>query len=128
MPTLTLRGRVISGRGSGKKYVSLPWVRSQVEEKLGFAPFLGTLNLQLTEESTRRRRLLEKAESVEICPAEGYCVGLVYRAFVGGLECAVVLPRVAGYEPSLLEVISAVNLRERLRLKDGDAVEVTVNV
>jgi riboflavin kinase len=125
---LTLNGKVVSGQGSGRKYIALPWVFSQIKEKLGFAPYLGTLNLQLTSDSIRCKGQLEKAKSAEIRPAEGYCAGLVIKAFVGDLDCAIVLPQVEGYSKSLLELIAPVNLREALCLKDGDKVSVAVRL
>ncbi len=128
MHSLTLDGKVVSGQGNGRKYIALPWVTQQIEEKLGFTPYIGTLNIQLSKKSKRQKKLLEKAKSVTICPAEGYCVGLLVKAHVNGLECAVVLPQVEGYPENLLEVIASVNLRETLKLKDGDSVTVTVNV
>jgi CTP-dependent riboflavin kinase len=44
------------------------------------------------------------------------------------LECAIVIPEVAGYPKDVLEVIAAVNLREQLQLEDGSEVTVTVNL
>jgi riboflavin kinase len=126
MNTLTLNGKVISGQGSGKKYLGLPWVKSQIEEKLGFEAYTGTLNLQLSEASVKRRKLLNDAESIEISPAEDYCVGFVFKARIDQTDCAVVLPQVEGYPRNLLEIIAPVNLRKQLRLEDGDEVEVTV--
>ena len=128
MNTVTLEGKVISGKGSGKKYLKLPWVKQQIEEKLGFTPHLGTLNLKLTAEGINQKRQLGKAKSVEIFPAEGYCAGVVFKASIHGLKCAIVIPQVAGYPENLLEIIAPTNLREALQLEDGDSVAVTVSV
>ena len=57
-------GTVFSGEGNGKKFVDLPWVKQQIEEKLGFSPYLGTLNLRLTEKDAEKRSLLETAEEL----------------------------------------------------------------
>jgi riboflavin kinase len=125
---IVFSGRVFSGRGEGEKFLELPWVKQQIEEKLGFTPYNGTLNLRLSEQSVKRRRLLEMAAALEVCPAEGYCLGRVFRASVVGLGCAVVLPAVAGYPEDVLEIIAPVNLREEVRLVDGAEVVVTVAV
>ena len=45
-----LQGKVISGSNQGKKFVNLPWVKKQIKLKLGFDPYLGTLNLHICEE------------------------------------------------------------------------------
>ena len=125
---MKLSGKVFSGRGGGKKFLELPWVKQQVKEKLGFTPYHGTLNVRLSEESIRRRKLLESTASMEICPAEGYCSGKIFKAFVGVLECAIVIPDVAGYPENVLEIIASTNLREKLQLADGDKIAVTVNL
>ena len=126
MRNLTFRGAIITGEGNGKRYLSLPWVWQQIEEKLGFTPYAGTLNLRLTAEGVKRRALLLKAETKAVYPAEGYCVGALFAASVEGLECGVVIPEVATYPKDLLEIIAPVNLREQLRIEDGDRVKLVV--
>ena len=128
MKKIKLSGKVFSGRGEGEKFLELPWVKLQVKEKLGFVPYYGTLNVRLSEESAERRKLLEKATSMKVCPAEGYCSGKIFKAFVGVLECAIVIPEVAGYPRDVLEIIAPANLREKLQLADGDKITVTVNL
>jgi riboflavin kinase len=125
---IELRGRVFTGQGEGKKYVERPWVRREIEEKLGFTPYAGTLNLRLSPESTEQRRGLEKTAFLRVCASEGCCSGLLFKASIGAQECAVVIPEVEGYPKDVLEVITWTNLRERLRLRDGDEVTVTVTV
>jgi len=125
---MKLSGTVFSSRGDGKKFLELPWVKQQITENLGFAPYPGTLNVKLSEESAKRRKLLEKAHSTKIHPADGYCNGKLFKALIGALECAIVIPEVAGYPKDVLEVIAAVNLREQLQLEDGSEVTVTVNL
>ena len=128
MKKIKLSGKVFSGRGEGEKFLELPWVKRQVKEKLGFIPYHGTLNIMLSEKSAKRRKLLEKAASMKVCPAEGYCSGKIFKAFVGMLECAIVIPEVAGYPRDVLEIIAPANLREKLQLADGDKITVTVNL
>jgi CTP-dependent riboflavin kinase len=125
---IKLSGNVFSGRGESEKFLELPWVKLQVKEKLGFISYHGTLNVRLSEESAKRRKLLEKATSMKVCPAEGYCSGKIFKAFVGVLECAIVIPEVAGYPRDVLEIIAPANLREKLQLADGDKITVTVNL
>ena len=116
---------MFTGTGEGKKYLELPWVKRQIEEKLGFTPYLGTLNLLLSKENAKRRKLLETADAMKICPVEGYCSGILHKAHIGELECGIVLPEVASYPQDYLEVIAADFLRANLQLEDGDEVTVT---
>jgi riboflavin kinase len=125
---IELNGTVFSSRGEGKKFLELPWVKQQIKQKLGFTPYLGTLNVMLSEESVKRKKLLEKAHPIKVFPADGYCSGTLIKAFIGKLECAIVIPEVAGYPKGVLEIIAPVNLRETLQLEDGGEVKVTVNL
>ena len=126
LSTIRLFGKVISGRGEGRKYIELTWVQQQIKEKLGFKPFLGTLNLSLNAESTRARELLDEKASLDICHSRGYCIGLLFNASIAGVACGVVIPQVESYPKDLLEIVAPVNLRQDLRLHDDDSVEVDV--
>ena len=126
MTKLIFEGKVFTGKGEGKKYIGLPWVKQQIEEKMGFSPFLGTLNLNLTEESAKRRKKLEKIKTIQINPHQGYCVGLLFKAFIDNSRCAALIPELGYYPKNVLEIIAPMNLREELELKDEDNVTVTV--
>ena len=97
-----------------------------MKQKLGFTPYPGTLNVMLSEESVKRKKLLEKAHSIKVCPADGYCSGTLIKALIGTLECAIVVPEVPAYPKCILEVVAPVNMREQLQLEDGGEVTVTV--
>ena len=121
-----LFGKVISGKGEGRKYVELIWVQRQIKENLGFKAFPGTLNLCLDAASTRTRELLDEKATSDNCHSRGYCVGLLFKASIAGLTCGVVIPQVESYPKNLLEMIAPINLRQDLRLHDGDSVEIEV--
>ncbi len=128
MKRIELNGKVFSSRGEGKKFLELPWVKRQIKQKLGFKPYPGTLNVKLSEESVKRKKLLEKTHPIRIYPANGYCSGKLIKAFISKLECAIVVPEVAGYPQGVLEIIAPVNLRETLQFEDGGEVTVTVTL
>jgi CTP-dependent riboflavin kinase len=128
LPKIVLMGTVFSGSGSGKKFVCLPWVKRQIEERFNFSPYLGTLNLYLNKENTKKKILLESATGIMIEPQANYCPGLLFKACVESLECAVVAPKVSNYPSDVLEIISPVYLREQLKLTDGSFVTVSVSV
>lgn len=125
---MTLTGAVFSGGGEGRKYLEMSWVNQQIKQKLGFAPYPGTLNVMLSKESTQRRELLEKTPPIKICPTEGYCTGALFKAFIDTFQCAIIVPDVPRYQKAVLEVIAPHNLREALQLEDGSKVTVTVNL
>jgi riboflavin kinase, archaea type len=124
---VVFKGTVFSGKGEGRKFIDLPWVKGQIKEKLGFTPYLGTLNIRLSKESVKQKKLLEKAERLEVCPEKGYCTGILIKAKVEGLECGVIIPQVPNYIDEVLEVIAPWCLRDRLKIEDGDEVTVIVD-
>jgi riboflavin kinase len=127
LKTLCLEGKVFSGKGEGAKFMKLPWVKKQVEETLGFVPYSGTLDVRITEESVKLKKLLAEGDTVDIKPATGFCWGKCYKAiFKTELKCAIVVPEVTGYPENLIEIIGPENLRRRFHLSDGDPVEVKV--
>ena len=124
---IKIEGKVCSGKGVGKKFVQLPWAEKQFLEKLGFIPYPGTLNLILTQKSMEKKKKLEKNEGIAIIPEKGYCEAKCFRAKINGrIQGAVVIPKVQNYPEELLEVLSPLNLRKALDLKDGNLVEITV--
>ena len=118
---------MFSGIKDGKHYVNLQWVKNQINAKLGFNTYRGTLNLHLTNESVIKQ--LRKAIGIDIVPEKGYCNGKCFKALVNRtVEGAIVLPDVPDYPTNVLEVLAPVNLRKTFNLKDGDTVEVIVTV
>ncbi|MEM3641470.1 MAG: DUF120 domain-containing protein [Candidatus Bathyarchaeia archaeon] len=126
MEFLFAKGKVFSGKGEGAKFIQLPWVTRQISEKLGFIPYPGTLNVKLSQESLMLKNIL-RSNGSEILPAEGFCRGRFFEAYLkDDLKCAVVIPEVADYPEDTLEIIAPVNLREKLRLRDGEDVEIKI--
>ena len=124
---ILLKGKVFSGDKRGSLFVNLPWVKKQINEKLGFNPYIGTLNLQLPSKRVLDR--LREANGIKIMPEKGYFVGKCFKALVNGkIEGAVVLPDVPDYPSDLLEVLAPVNLRKTFGLKDGMEVKVSIRV
>lgn len=133
---LALAGTVTSGMGEGRHYISLPGYMRQFEEKLGYEPYLGTLNVELTDESQRARSALEAMDGVRIEGWEDeertYGPATCYHATVendddGSFSPAhVIVPDRTHHDETQAELIAPEKLREELGLLDGD--EVTVRV
>jgi riboflavin kinase len=128
LPQLIFEGTVFSGKGQGRRFVALSWVISQVEQKLGFTPYPGTLNVRLTGEELSKRKLLDPKQGIAIAPESGFFPGTVFTASISNLECAVVVPLVPDYPQDVLELISPLYLRGKLSLNDGKKVTVSVTV
>jgi riboflavin kinase len=126
---IVVKGQTVTGIGVGSRFIGMEWVREQILEKLGFDPYLGTLNVRIDEETSRRyHSLLEGREGILIEPLdECYYRGKCYRSRINDrVDGAIVVPIVPDYPADLVEIIAPVNLRERLGLRDGS--EVTVEI
>ena len=128
MPTLVLEGTVFSGKGEGKKFIQLPWVTRQIETKLGFSPYPGTLNICLTPESIEKKKLLQNARQLEITPEKEFCKGFLIEAKIGKSAVAIVLPQTPNYPKDTIELIAPSCLRKLLGLVDGGEVAVSVSI
>ena len=125
MKRIELIGRVFAGKGEGKKFIELPWVGVQINKKLGFKPYPGTLNLRLSRDSSKLTELINKNKILKIYPPAGYCEGLLFKATIGELDIGVIVPQVDNYPSDVLEVVSPLHLREELKLHNGNLVTVT---
>jgi riboflavin kinase, archaea type len=129
---LEIIGTVFSGLGEGAYYISLKGYKKQFLAKLGFEPFPGTMNLRLDQPVYRKvRRDLEVMKGIHI---DGFKDGK--RTF-GGAECfratlndkadgAVLVIERTTHDDTVLEIISAVNLRKQFKLRDGDEMRVAI--
>ena len=130
---MTLRGVVFSGLGEGKYYMSIPYYVKQFEEKLGFKPYPGTLNIRLDCQSIKNRKVLERLPGILIRGFRNkqreYGGAKVFKAIINDrVKGAVLLIERTHYGPDVLEIISKENLRKALRLKNGDIICVKIVV
>ncbi|SEN63958.1 CTP-dependent riboflavin kinase [Halorientalis persicus] len=132
---IELQGFVTSGMGEGRHYISLPGYMEQFIEKLGYEPFAGTLNVDLTDESVRARAGMASLEPVTIEGWEDdertYGPAFCYPASVEVGDSIyepahVIAPERTHHDEDQLEVIAPEKLREAIGLEDDD--EVTINV
>ncbi|RLI73418.1 riboflavin kinase [Archaeoglobales archaeon] len=127
---VTIKGKVFSGVGEGRYYVSLNGYKKQFIEKLGFNPYPGTLNLKIPKEQLYFRRRLDEEEGILIqgfkTPDRSFGDVKAFKCKVNGVEGAVVLPKRTHYPPDVLELIAPVKLRDVVNIKDGDIIEVEV--
>ena len=135
--TVELDGTVTSGMGEGRHYISLPGYMAQFEERLGYEPFPGTLNVSLAAESTRARTALDAATPVKIDGWEDdertYGPAFCYPATVLSGEAEydrahVIAPERTHHDEDKLEVIAPAKLREELGLDDEDSITVRIEV
>ncbi len=126
---ITLHGLVQSGMGEGRYYISRKQYIVQFQEKLGIIPYLGTLNLKAVPEDLNEIRKLRGFPGIHIdgFKTEDRTFGDVkaFRAKIQDTDCFVVMPERTVYT-EVVEIISQYFLREKLGIKDGEILQVTV--
>lgn len=130
--TFLFEGIVFSGMYQGAYYLAQGDYRDQIKEKLGFDPYLGTLNLRLREDDLEQRRRVDRMPAIVLKGFKSRD-----RAF-GGARCypLVVNDEVEGalivadrtvYDLSVMEIIAPISLRSHFDLEDGDTVRVSIS-
>ena len=128
---VVIKGKLVSGMGEGQYYITREGYVAQFEEKLGFKPYPGTLNLLLEREHD-----LVVRETLDNCPYikidgftdENRTFGAVkcYQVSIDGIRGAILSPLRTHHPKNVIEIIAPVYLRENLGLSDGDEVSVEV--
>ncbi len=128
---MTIHGTVQSGMGEGGYYICQSGYLKQFEEKLGFTPFEGTLNVQVDPEDVGK---LDVIKSIAGVPIAGFSEGgrsfgdvVAYKAKIRNIDCAIVVPERSHYV-DIIEIICQYHLRRTLSLEDGVHVDVKVNL
>ena len=125
---LTSKGNIFSGRGEGKYYVSQPGYLESFRAKLGFEPFHGTLNVKIKSNYVDHLELIRGSWPIIIegfkSEERPFDAVLCYPLRIVGLDAKVVgiMPRRTHHPTNVLELISKLNLRETLNLKDEDEI------
>ena len=125
-----LQGRVASGANAAAHFTQLDWVQQQCRDKLDFAPFPGTLNLDIDLDYFPLLAELRGADAFELTPegSDG-CAGKLIPLSIEGIKGAVVIPdrKVNTHGQNTIEVLAPVGLRESLGLVDGHQVTLFVD-
>ena len=126
---ISLRGAVTSGLGQGAYFVGLEWVRTIIQELIGFDPYPGTLNLRLVDvETCLAWRGIRAGPALLLTPPPPEQCGarLIPVVVAPDIPAAVVVPDVTRYGDDMLEIVAAIHVRSRLGLQDDDRVTVRV--
>ena len=131
-----LTGAVTGGMGEGRHYITLSGYQSQFRDRLGYEPYPGTLNLELTDESVRRRSAVDSLSPIPIDGWENdertYGPAVCYPASVTITDgdtyegAHVIEPKRTHHDADQLELIAPDRLRDTLELADGDHLTVYV--
>ena len=130
---LELNGKVVSGMGEGKYYMSSKGYTKQFKTKLGYIPFPGTLNVKLNDEKyIQAVNHLSEHTGVKINSfSDGKrTFGWVkcFHGTINNIECELIILERTHHDHSIIEFISKKNIRKSLQLKDNSSVKVKIPI
>ena len=114
---MEIRGKVVSGLGEGQLYVQK--YLSYFEGVLGMTCYPGTMNIKVDKipDLGAFKKYTITPEEKDLAAVDCYMVQIN-----GEFDGAIVIPHKTRHGNEVVEVIAPVNLREELKLKDGDEV------
>jgi len=121
-----IEGKVVSGKGEGKYFLSFEQYAGKINEKIGFKPFLGTLNLQVEQSKLEQFSAALDKVYIEGFELPGRTFGGLVAAKIlinNELKGALVFPERTNLPKNIVEVIAHVNIRKKFSLKDGSKVK-----
>ncbi|MCJ7444925.1 MAG: CTP-dependent riboflavin kinase [Methanotrichaceae archaeon] len=122
---IVIKGKVTSGLGQGQFYICQEAYLIQFQQKLGFQPYPGTLNLKLEKPFVQSDLVTIEIRSFqEAGRTFGGC--RCYSCQIGDMRCFIIKPDRSSHPSDLIEIIAPVNLRRSLDLMDGDEVELVL--
>jgi riboflavin kinase len=133
---IEMKGTLETGLGEGGYYISKKGYMDQFKKKLEWKPYEGTFNLRLHDDEVPKIEAMKAAEGflIEGFEQEGRTFGKAWvfkcslkneREIVK--ECAIISPKRTHYR-RVVEVISPIFLRDKLKAKDEDVFTIKVDL
>jgi len=127
---IVIKGSIITGLGEGAYYIDI--YSSKLKAALGFKPHLGTLNVKIADDESRKAIGRMKNTPPLVLSGfthKGRTFGdvICYRVKINRkIEGAVVIAQRTHHSEEILEVVAPVNIRDVLGIEDEDMVTLTV--
>ena len=127
---IVIEGSIITGLGEGAYYIEV--YSSKLKDALGFRPHLGTLNVKISDDESRKAIGRMKNTPPLVLSGfthKGRTFGdvICYRVKINQrIEGAVVIAQRTHHSEEILEIVAPVNIRDALNVVDNDKVTLTV--
>ncbi|NVM43925.1 MAG: DUF120 domain-containing protein [Candidatus Lokiarchaeota archaeon] len=142
LESIVILGTVQNGMKEGAYYVSIKGYYDQFQEKLGFLPYKGTLNLELN--STNINLLREKLNNLKPVVIAGfqddnsertYGVVYCYDCLISRIDnpeekinAAILDIKRTHHKKNIIEILAEPYLRDYFNLKDGDKLIIELKI
>ena len=124
-----LTGKVVGGVKQAAYFTQLDWVQEQCADKLGFLPYPGTLNLEISEASLSELEDLRLEAGVELVPPDpAFCAAKTLPLTIEGVAGAMIVPSedVNVHKNNIIEILAPLKLKDALSIGDGTTVTVMI--
>ncbi|MBW2974729.1 CTP-dependent riboflavin kinase [Candidatus Woesearchaeota archaeon] len=121
-----IAGIIQKGIGEGSYYISQKMYQKQIKAGFGFDAFPGTLNIRVNKEELASFLAGINPVRIKGFTTKTRTFGQItaYKIRINNIEGTIVKPERTRHAEDIIEVVAAVNLRDRLRLKDGDEIKI----
>jgi len=128
-----MTGVIFSDLGLASSFMTLDWVRQELERSLGFSPFPATLNLRpyASADQETWRHIQRSSTGMALAPeSDGFCSARLYPIEIWSgqdsasdkIPGAILLPEVKDYPSDKIEIVAPVRLKDHLGVRDGDSL------
>ncbi|TFH10966.1 MAG: CTP-dependent riboflavin kinase [Candidatus Thorarchaeota archaeon] len=127
---IVIEGQIVTGLGEGAYYIDV--YSAKLKNALGFKPHLGTLNVRISNDESRKAVGRMKNSPPLVLTGfrhKGRTFGdvICYRVKVNDeIEAAIVIAQRTHHSDEILEVVAPVDIRSSLKLNDDDNVRLTL--
>lgn len=116
--------------GKGKVFLGKKEYRELIQKKIGFIPFPGTLNLEISADDVQTLQKKGKKHTIESFQNEKQSFGGMdwYAGKLpDGSACAIIIPHQTTHPKGILEVIAPFSIREKFGLKNDSALTIQLD-
>ena len=132
VPSLELKGTIISGMGEGAYYMSLKGYTKQFKSKIGYVPFPGTLNIKLEQEEYAEA--IQQFDHLDGIKIDSFSDGKRTYGWVkcfhaklnNSINCEFIRLERTHYDNSIVELISKKNILKTAKLKLSSKVSIKI--
>jgi len=127
---IVIEGQIVTGLGEGAYYIDV--YSTKLKNALGFKPHLGTLNVKVNSDESRKAVGRMKNSPPLVLTGfqhKGRTFGdvICYRVKVNDeIEGAVVIAQRTHHSEDILEIVAPVDIRSALKLSDDDTVKLVL--
>ena len=117
-----IKGTLFTGLEKAKHFIEI--YKEKIQQQVGFLPYLGTLNLKITDDSFLTTLQKKRIEDFFI-DDKNYGAVTLYPIKLNTIEAAIIRPERTQHKKEVIEIIAPFYLREKLNLIDGNTVTIT---